>query len=167
MNRLEDVNFDRASVVPASPFDCRLLTKLAEAGKILATLIMALEILAGNGARAAKPQKVALPNGEVLYFGKKPSSHSSLEGIEENVHNGQSAVHNALWEVLTASAKYFYHEDAVKIYNYALSPEGKSELIRAISGNNGAHQKIPDALSNVNAWATSNGFQTIPISPKN
>ncbi len=114
----------------------------------------------------ASSQKVALPNGEVLYYGGKRGAHPefhSLEAIAERIHNGQSAEHNALWLVLTNRSSSFFYDDTLKIYNFVLTPEGRSEIIRSINGNNMLHQKVADALSNFNTWATRNRFPTIEL----
>jgi len=113
-------------------------------------------------------QKVALPTGEVLHLGGMGGStpRLSLETIEKSVHNGRSSVHNALWRVITASAVFDY-DDAVKIYNFALSSEGRLEFIHSMNGDNLLHQKVPDALFNFNTWATRNGFPPIAISTTN
>ena len=122
--------------------------------------------LAGPLPASGASQVVPLPNGKVLRYGGTLGCPSSLTAIEESTHNGQSAVHNALWCILTARES-FNHDDSVIIYNYALSPEGRSELIRAMNGNNGWGQEIPYALSNFNDWATRSGFQAIAISQPN
>ena len=155
------------------PTDFLVLNPLGRSGKT-APLILAgiLALTAPLSVNAGS--WIALPNGKVIYIDhwggyhyrelNGGSYHWSLKGIEENVHNGQSAVHNALWDVLALTGANFSRADAVQIYNYALTPEGRSEIVRAISGNNGLHQKVPNALSNFNAWAAGNRFKTVKLS---
>jgi hypothetical protein len=166
---------DTAAVAPTSPTDFPMLNQLARtAGKTASLLLAEILDLTGPSPVNASGHWVALPNGQVMrmtnngeyhYIEPNGGSHPwSLKGIQEDVHNGQSTVHNALWDVLTFPAPNFPHADAVQIYNYALTPEGRSEITRLVNGNSGLHQKVPNALSNFNAWATANGFKSVKIS---
>jgi hypothetical protein len=148
-----------------------MLNQSARSGKTAALLLAGILVLTAP-LPANAGSWVALPNGKAIYIDHwggyhyrelNGGSYRSLKGIEKDVHNGQSAVHNALWDVLALAGTNFSHADAVQIYNYALTPEGRSEIIRAMNGNNGLHQKMPNALANFNAWATGNRFKAVKI----
>jgi hypothetical protein len=167
---------DTAAVAPTSPTDFPMLNQLARtAGKTAPLPLLLAGVLALTGplpVNAGCVGMVAFVNGQVICIGGhagyqyvKGGPHpSSLKEYEENVHNGQSAVHNALGGILLNTYTKYSYSDAAQIYNYALTSEGSSEITRFINGNNGLHRKVPNALSNFNAWATANGFKTVKIS---